>query len=310
MPVPKRLCNNRSKPLPRISLVICTYNREDILPRCLVAADSQSLAKEDYEIIVVDNASSDHTRDIVQRYPGVRYLYCGTRGLSSARNTGLTAARSDLVAFIDDDAIAGRELLRELLNTFEANPDAGCVGGRIELILPPKLPAWYSKEFAGYYSAFDLGGGQPRRVSEMWEYPFGANVAYRKHAILEAGYFSEKLGRVGRNQSGGEELDLECRIAALDYGIYYNPRARVEHVIMPQRLRWSHIANSARAAGRNWAYYEVELWKKPAPMRGDVRLFVGALARLGHRDGFHLAYSQSLFYAAKISRKLRYRIAG
>jgi glycosyltransferase involved in cell wall biosynthesis len=293
--------------LPRISLVICTFNRADILPRCLVAAISQSIAPEDYEVIVVDNASSDHTRAIALRFAGVRYLYCGTRGLSAARNTGAAAARGEVVAYIDDDAIADRDLLKQILGVFEAHPDAGCAGGRIALSMPPKLPRWFRQEFAGYYSEFNPGGAETRKITEMWEYPYGANIAFRRDALEKAGYFSEKMGRVGRDQSGGEELDLECRLAQLGYAIYYNPHALVEHVIMPQRLTWSHIANTARAAGRNWAYYEVELWKKPVEIAGDCRMFVGALARMPDPRGFFVAYSQALFYRAKILRKLRYR---
>lgn len=239
----------------------------------------------------------------------MRYLYCATRGLSAARNTGIRAARAPLVAFIDDDAIAHPDLLRELLDTFDRDPGAGCAGGRIELEMPPQLPVWYTQEFAGYYSEFNPGGEKIRRVTEMWEYPFGANVAFRKEALEKAGYFSEKMGRVGRDQSGGEELDLECRLAGLGYSIYYNPRARVRHVIMPQRLVWAHIANSAKAAGRNWAYYEVELWKQPGHIRKDVRMLAGAIARMPSRRGFYIAYSQAIFYYAKIGRKLRYRLA-
>ncbi len=270
-----------------------------------MAATRQSLAPEEYEVIVVDNGSTDHTSAFALRCPGVRYLYSGSRGLSSARNTGTHAARSPIVAFIDDDAIADLDLLKYILSVFDANSDAGCVGGLIELALPAKLPRWFRQEFAGYYSAFDPGGAC-RRVAEMQDYPFGANLAFRKDAIERAGYFSEKLGRVGRDQSGGEELDLQCRIARLGYGIYCTALARVQHVIMPERLKWSHIANSAKAAGRNWAYYELELYKKPVEFVLDLKMLAAAIARLADPRGFYVAYSQVVFYRAKIFRKLRY----
>jgi glycosyltransferase involved in cell wall biosynthesis len=291
---------------PRISLIICTYNRADILPRCLQAAGSQSIPSEDYEIIVVDNASVDHTSSVVKYWPRARYLYCAAPGLSSARNAGVHAARASLVSFIDDDAIADPDLLANLLQTFADQPGAGCVGGRIELLLPPRLPSWFCPEFAGYYSSFDPGGSQPRQLSAMSEYPFGANIAFRKEAIVRAGYFSEKLGRVGRNQSGGEELDLERRLVQMGYEIHYNPNARVQHVILPNRLKWSHIANTAKAAGRNWAYYEVELGYRPASFRCDCRMLAASLAGVPSPKTGILAYSQTLFYSAKILRKVRY----
>ena len=294
--------------LPRISLIICTYQRADILPRCLMAAQAQTLPAHEYEIILVDNASHDHTRAIAERWPRVRYLYCPHRGLSQARNAGAQAARAPIVAYIDDDAIAAPDLLREILAVFDSHADAGCVGGRIDARIPPQEPAWYSQHFAGYYSEFHPGDSEVRRVSELWEYPFGANVAYRRKALEQIGYFNVRMGRVGKNTSGGEELDAEYRIAQAGYGIYYTPHARVEHVIMPERMRWSHIANSARAAGRNWAYYELELMRLPWSIRGDVRMLVGATSRMIHRENFHVARSQAIFYRAKILRKLHYAL--
>jgi len=291
---------------PRISLIVCTYNRADILPRCLQAARAQTLDASEYEIIVVDNASVDNTRVIVEQWPEIRYLYCPHRGLSQARNTGAQAARAPIVTYIDDDAIAEPDLLEQVLATFAAHAEAGCVGGRIDIRLPAALPAWYSKHFAGYYSEFNPGYAGVQRVEELSEYPFGANVSYRVEALERIGYFNLDMGRVGKNTSGGEELDAEYRMAQAGYGIYYSPRARVEHIIMPERLRWSHIANSARAAGRNWAYYELELMRVKWSVRGDVRMFIGTVARMINRENFHVAHSQNIFYRAKILRKMRY----
>ena len=271
-----------------------------------MAATAQSLAPADYEVILVDNASADHTRAIADRWPQVRYLYCPHRGLSQARNAGAHAARSPIVTYIDDDAIADPHLLEEVLKVFDAHADAGCVGGRIEICLPPSKPGWYSKDFAGYYSEFDPGHEDVAKVSELWEYPFGANASYRREALERIGYFNVRMGRVGKDTSGGEELDAEYRIAQAGYGIYYTPHARVEHVIMPDRLNWGHIASSARAAGRNWAYYELELMRLKWSIRGDVRMWVGTVARMINRENYHVAHSQNIFYQAKVLRKLRY----
>jgi len=294
--------------VPRISLIVCTYNGAGLLPRCLVAARTQTLPAADREIIVVDNGSSDHTHAIVRQWPDVRYLYSPLPGLSQARNVGAYAARSPIVAFIDDDAIAAPDLLEQLLAAFDARPDAGCVGGRIEARLPPNPPAWYSPHFAGHYSEFDPGHRDLTRLQQLAEFPFGANVAYRREALERARYFNETLGRVGKGNAGGEELDLECRLAQLGYGIYYQPRARVDHIIMPERLRWPHIANTAKAAGRNWAYYEIELLRSGWRVAGDLRMLAGALWRTARRQNTYVAYSQSIFYRAKILRKLRYLI--
>jgi glycosyltransferase involved in cell wall biosynthesis len=290
------LWNHRGAPL--ISVIVCTYNRADILPRCLEAAWAQTLDSSQYEIIVVDNASSGNTRAVVEQWPEIRYLYCRHRGLSEARNTGAHAARAPIVAYIDDDAIAEPDLLEKILATFSAYPDAGCVGGRIDIHLPTELPAWYSKHFAGYYGEFNPGYSDVRRIAEMCEYPFSANVSYRLEALDRIGFFN--------SNSGSQELDAEYRIAQAGYEIYYTPHARVEHVIKPDRLKWSHIANSARAAGRNWAYYELELMHHKWSVRDDVRMLIGTVARMISRENFQVAHSQNIFYRAKVLRKLRY----
>jgi hypothetical protein len=152
---------------------------------------------------------------------------------------------------------------------------------------------------------FDPGYADVQRVGELWEYPFGANVSYRLEALERIGYFNLDMGRVGKNASGGEDLDAEYRIAQAGYWIYYTPHARDDHIIMPDRLKWSPIANSTRAAGRNWAYYEIELMRLKWSVRSDMRMFIGTVARMINRENFRVAHSQNIFYRAKILRKLR-----
>lgn len=306
----------------RISLAICTYNRADILPRCLVAACSQTLDPLEYEVLVVDNASTDSTRSIVEHFastvPGVqlRYIYCIEKGLSFARNAGGRAAAGSVVAYIDDDAIAAPDLLEQIARVFEADPQAGAVGGRIELCLPDKLPNWYCEYFDGYYSKFELPFRELTRVSEIWQYPFGANVALSKRALEEIGYFNVSMGRIGKGYAGGEEIDANIRIAALGYNIYYQPKAAVRHIILPSRVHWQHVAKSAKAAGRNWAYYEMELLKQNMSMRQDFLSLLATVKKMmlagvsRSRPQFCVAYSQHLFFISKLRAKLDYLRAG
>lgn len=303
----------------RISLVVCTFNRADILPRCLAAACRQTLPPSDYEVVVVDNASTDHTAAIVQSFarrgggPAVRYLYEPVKGLSQARNAGTGAARAPLIGYIDDDAIADPHLLCETVQVFDAYPGAGCVGGRIDLCLPPDLPWWYSDLLAGYFSRFRLGFDKVTRVFETGQYPFGANISFRKAALDAAGRFHASLGRRGKDFSGGEEIDAACKIALLGWGIYYTPFAAVQHCILPGRMRWEHIAKSAAAAGRNWAYYDMELFGKER-LGPDVLLLgrtlreaLDAVRGLSLRHGV-FTYSNYLFARSKLLHKIRYRL--
>jgi glycosyltransferase involved in cell wall biosynthesis len=291
------LWNHRGTP--RVSLIICcTDNRADVLPRCLEAARAQTLDAREYEIIVVDSVSTGNTRAIVEQWPEIRYLYCRHRGFSEARNTGAHAARAPIVTYIDGDAIAEADFLEKILDTFSAHPHAGCIGGRIDIHLPPQLPAWYSKHFDGYYSEFNPGYADVQRIADLCEYPFSANVSYRLEALERVGYFNPC----------GEEVHAEFRIAEAGYEIYYTPHASVERIIDAGRLKWSHIANSARAAGRNWAYYELALMQRKWSVRDDVLMFIATVGRMIKGDNFHVAHSQNIFYRAKLLRKLRFTV--
>ena len=117
----------------QISAVICTYRRPDTLPRAIESLVAQSLDFSQYEIIVVDNNSQDESAKIVQQYnqnyfPKVEYALETCQGLSYARNLGVKLASSDIIAFIDDDAVAHPDWLASLLSMFDSIPDAWAVG--------------------------------------------------------------------------------------------------------------------------------------------------------------------------------------
>ena len=305
----------------RLSLVICTYNRADILPRCLNAACRQTMAASGYEIIVVDNASTDHTGQLVRQIAAqaavpVKYVYHPEKGVSHARNAGAKAALAPIVTYIDDDAIAAPDMVWQIVRTFEEYPRAGCVGGRIDICLPDRLPGWYSSFFDGYYSQFDLGAKNTFRVSELWQYPFGANISFRAEALQQIGYFNTALGRMGKDFAGGEEIDAAIRLSRAGFEIFYNPAVAVKHIILPTRIRWQHIAKSAVAAGRNWAYYEMELLEGKRTLTPDVLALLATIKEMATGvwkspvTAVPIAYSKHLFIRSKLKRKLQYRLRG
>lgn len=285
---------------PPITVAVCTHNRADLLAGCLRAVLAQDMP---CEVLVVDNASTDATPAVARQFP-VRYVVEPTPGLSRARNRAWREARAPIVAYLDDDARPRPGWLAHLLDTFAAQPRAACVGGRIELELPASRPAWYGPQFAGYFSAFDLGGAAPRRVSARHEIPFGANIAFRRAALEGAGGFSEALGRTGGDSAGGEEIDLALRLMAAGEEVWFDPRAAVTHVIAPDRLRWNFILRSARAAGRNWAAYE-----RGEGVGADAVLFVKWLAGLLRPSWPRVCFALATlrFLAAKIRRKFEIR---
>ena len=119
-----------------------------------------------YEIIVVDNASTDRTAEIVRSKIAeatngsvLQYVYESTLGLSVARNTGAIAAKGEIVAYLDDDAEASEHWLASLLSVFEQNEKMAIAGGKVTLIWPPNAhpPNWLSADLASGLGAYDLG---------------------------------------------------------------------------------------------------------------------------------------------------------
>jgi GT2 family glycosyltransferase len=301
---------------PQISCIVCTYNRQDFIVRCLEALFRQSLNPKDYEVIVVDNRSQDKTadliRDFIQTHQEIQmtYVFEENQGLSHARNRGARVAKADFLTYIDDDAIADTHLLEEVLRVFMLYPTAGCVGGRIELALPEDLPGWYFEPFAGYFSAFELAVTVITRISEIWQLPYGANFSVAKKVLEEMGGFSVHLGRKGNDFSGGEETDLAYRIAAQGYDLYYNPFAVVTHHIKRDRMTLKHMVRTARSSANVWVYMERELMRSNTGLRWDFQNLVKDSAKCFFYFGNDVLkqkfrfFLQALHNYEKVKRKL------
>ncbi|HEY9888211.1 MAG TPA: glycosyltransferase family A protein, partial [Candidatus Obscuribacterales bacterium] len=147
-------------PPTRISAIICTHNRADYLGAAIDSLLTQAF--DHYEVIVVDNASTDSTRSVVEArspHPRLRYVHEPTLGLSVARNTGAQAATGEILAYLDDDAEASQGWLAALMAIYEQNPQVAIAGGKVTLLWPPNCtpPRWLSTAMAGNLGAYDLG---------------------------------------------------------------------------------------------------------------------------------------------------------
>ena len=145
----------------RVSTVICTLNRREMLKASILSLTEQTVNREQHEIIVVDNGSNDSTRDAVdeltKRIPNLRYVFEARPGLSNARNLASDLARGEVVAFIDDDAVAEERWLEALLLGYRSEPDVSAVGGRIHLRWPSGRPRGLPQELEPHFGKLDLG---------------------------------------------------------------------------------------------------------------------------------------------------------
>ena len=226
---------------PTIAAAVCTYRRYDMLGEALGSLARQSLPAGAFEIIVVDN-SPDAERSAAEaaRYQGLanlRWLHEKRPGLSHARNIATSSTTAPLIAFLDDDARADAAWLAALIEAFHRlGPATQVVGGRIRPWWGAERPAWLHDALVPSLTVVDLG--DERRPLRPGEWVAGANMAFRRDALVAEGGFAVNLGRTGGAASllSNDETDLIERIQARGGIVAYDPAASVEHFVPPERL--------------------------------------------------------------------------
>ena len=241
-----------------VSAIVCTWRRGERLRACLTALAEQTLARDDYEIVVVNNDPADgsvreQVEELRARYfaadgERLRLIDCPFQGLSSARNAGIGEARGAVCTFVDDDAVPSRDLLERLWTAFAEHPRAGVVGGHIRLRAPEPTPAVVAEGGGQYWSEFLTPHKSYVEVDAWWELPWGANWSARRGALVAIGGFRTRYGRSGNDFSGGEELTAARLIQQLGWEVGIEPRAEVLHDVEPERYTLEHVRRTIRAA--------------------------------------------------------------
>lgn len=240
-----------------ISVVVCTYNRADMLRQMLEAFFAQrDLAVVDHELIVVDNNSSDNTPVVVdefRRFPNIRYVFEGRQGLCYARNRGVTESRGEIVALLDDDVIVDKAWLVKLQECFDATT-ADVVGGRSHLVFEREPHTWFGPYFGRLLAQVDLGPS--RKVVPDGRGLFGLNLAFRKSVFETVGLFDEELDRKGGKLLGGGDTAKVRQIAESAGTVVYDPDAVVGHLIAADRVEWSYFKRMTLGMGESFALAE------------------------------------------------------
>lgn len=237
-----------------ISIIVCTYNREIYLPKMLNSVAQQDCNKDDFELIIINNNSTDNSSEICQNFKknnkiNISYFLEERQGLSFARNRGIKESKGDFLVFIDDDAFLEKCYINELKKYLkDTEVDIG-FGGRILPYLECDLPRWMSDYLSPLMSIIDLG--EKIKLFKGYKYPIGANMGVSRSIINRIGNFNEELGRTGTSMIGGEEKDFFLRIKKSKIPIYYFPKILVHHVIPAERLTIQFIKNQALGIGRS-----------------------------------------------------------
>jgi len=225
----------------KTTVILCTYNRCQSLAKALESvAASRFPEPAEWEVLVVDNNSSDRTRQVVEefcrRYPGrFRYLFEPRQGKSHALNSGIREARQEVLAFLDDDVEVDPDWLCNLTAALTHNEWAGA-GGRIlpeAGFVPPQWMDTKGRYALAPLAIFDLGPN----ASELREAPFGTNMAFRREMFLKHGGFRTDLGPQPGSEIRNEDAEFGYRLLERGERFWYEPSAVVYHSVPANRVQ-------------------------------------------------------------------------
>ncbi len=247
---------------PAISVVVPTRNRAEYLEVALRSLRDQK-DPGPHELVVVDDGSTDATREVANR-AGVRCLRLDpARGLNGARNAGIAATAGALVAFVDDDVLVPPGWLRELVDGAERHPGAEAFGGPIRARLEGPAPRACGRE-SPPITTLDLGD-EDREAEMVW----GANLAVRRSAFERQGLFDEQIA------GHGDEEDWLIGLRSAGGRITYLAGAGLDHRRVGEDARLGSLARAAFCRGREAARTALRRGNPPSPAR-ELRDVAGA----------------------------------
>jgi GT2 family glycosyltransferase len=234
------------------AVVICSYTerrRHDLL--AAVESVRRQTVPARRTVVVVDGDPALYERVRADLPDVTVVLKRGEQGLSAARNAGVAATAEDVVAFLDDDAVAHRSWLARLGEHY-LDPDVMGVGGAVEPHFAAGRPAWFPREFDWVVGCSYRG--LPRELAPVRNF-IGANMSFRRHVFDAVGGFDGAVGRVGAAPTGCDETELCIRILErIPRGrLLYEPRAVVRHHVPQVRARWPYYLRRCWAEGRSKA---------------------------------------------------------
>jgi glycosyltransferase involved in cell wall biosynthesis len=247
-----------------VAVVLCTYNRAALLVDALAALVEQVDAPS-YEVVVVDNNSTDDTADVLSRFASTRRIRSvrePIQGLSHARNRGVAATSAELVAFTDDDVRVSPTWVRAIAAAFRAHPEADMIGGRVEAEWQGRPPSWLAAAGLAPLAVVDYGR-EPFRIGPAEPRCLvGANVAIRRSALARLGGFSPRLQRVGDGIGSTEDHDFQMRLLHGGGTAVYDPRLTVRTVVPRERLSKRYHRAWHRGHGRFYAMMRDPLFER------------------------------------------------
>jgi glycosyltransferase involved in cell wall biosynthesis len=248
----------------KLTAVFCTYNRAARLPALVAALRTQDCSIP-YDILVVDNNSSDDTPEVLQQLsqgdgPPLRYVREATQGIPFARNRAVEECLdlgSDFMLFMDDDELPGKDLLESAVDALD-HEGAECAGGRVEIVFAPgQRPSWLEDELLGFLAEIDHGHDAfwiKDYTTPLWT----ANIAYRmeifsRHPDMR---FDTRYNRLGHAVGGGSDAIMFRAMIDRGIKVRYRPDMVVEHYVDDWRLKRRYFLKLHFIAGRKHGQFQ------------------------------------------------------
>ena len=255
----------------RVSVVICCYTEERLHDtREAIASVHHQALRPDEIILVVDNNPKLYERLRGEMGQSVHVvLNQGPAGVSGSRNAGIALARGDLVAFLDDDAVAESGWLARLTGLF-SDPQVVGVGGRAVLRWAKRRPSWFPEELD-----WTIGGSLNwlPLVPTIVRNPHGFNMCFRREVFDTVGGFATEIGGVRQIPRSGEEADLSLRIRHRwpTAKIVWEPNAVIVHKVPPAKVRFSMILRRAYWEGvcKSWVEHAAQASRKDEALSSE-----------------------------------------
>jgi glucosyl-dolichyl phosphate glucuronosyltransferase len=238
---------------PRLSIVVATYNRSDLLAGLLLALTKQTVRKEDFEVLIVDNspAADSRVNDLCKREAyanlNLNCIHYPVLGVSNARNRGAGEAYADLIGFLDDDTLPSQDWVERVISR-HTETKADILGGPFIPFYTSTPPAWFKDVYATHQC--DAKTGWLGRN----KYLAGANMVWTRKLFEQLGGFQEHLGYVGRKKNYGEDTEIQQRAILSGYKIWYDVDLLVRHHFDKERMSAPWMAASFLRHGKAKAF--------------------------------------------------------
>jgi glycosyltransferase involved in cell wall biosynthesis len=290
-----------------IDVVICTYNRASNLDDVLAALSAQRVDRDaEWSVLVVDNASTDGTADVVKAHcarqllPRLRRVVENDQGLTPARRRGVRESSAPWIAFVDDDNLLEPGWLQAIAEAIRSHPKAGAIGGRVVLDWEQPPPD-FVRSF-GFCFAEQEPGDTTCEVGGL----VGAGMVVRKEALVECGWLERPLlgDRTGKRLISGGDVEIAQRIRSAGYHLLLTPQAVLRHRIPSSRATLQYLLRMSYGLGQCEALVSALIWPSnwSAWRRAARRRSLKAVAHALFRSQGLVMASTSLSFAAGFTR--------